>query len=142
MKPAPDDRDFATALSTLHREVHALYGEIARKSGLSTPQAQLLCSLSHRTPSFGELAELLGCDKTNVTGMIDRLERRGLVTREKDPGDRRISRIVLTHEGESLCRDIRGAFARTVADRCGSLDRSARLIHATAQALSEGRSAG
>ncbi len=48
------------------------------------------------------LAERLFCDASNVTGMVDRLERRGLLERRDDPGDRRVKLIALTDEGASV----------------------------------------
>lgn len=48
------------------------------------------------------LAERLYCDASNVTGMVDRLEARGLLERGDDPRDRRVKRIALTDEGASV----------------------------------------
>jgi DNA-binding MarR family transcriptional regulator len=52
--------------------------------------------------SMGELAEHLYCDASNVTGIVDRLEGRGLVERKPDPNDRRVKRLVLTAQGRTL----------------------------------------
>ena len=49
-----------------------------------------------------ELAELLACDNSNVTGIIDRLEARGLVARQPFEQDRRVKHVVLTGQGEEL----------------------------------------
>jgi DNA-binding MarR family transcriptional regulator len=51
---------------------------------------------------MGELAQALFCDNSNVTGIVDRLEERGLVSREPAEGDRRVKLLVLTDEGEKL----------------------------------------
>jgi MarR family transcriptional regulator, organic hydroperoxide resistance regulator len=48
------------------------------------------------------LADLLFCDASNVTGMVDRLEGRGLLERRDDPADRRVKLIALTHEGAAV----------------------------------------
>lgn len=142
MRPGTDDQDLARALSVLHRQVALRYGAVAREAGLTLQQAELLCQLERSTPSFGELARLLGCDKTNVTGLVDRLERRGLVRRAPDPADRRVSRAILTDEGREAGRRLREGFARVVAENCATLpasDRSelARLGAAAARALEE-----
>jgi DNA-binding MarR family transcriptional regulator len=118
--------DLAAALSLLYRETGVLYGTIARRFALTSQQTQLLCMLSRDQPSFGELATLLGCDKTNVTGMVDRLERRGLLARETDPRDRRVSHVVLTDEGEALREKLRAEFAEGVAARYGELSKEDR----------------
>jgi DNA-binding MarR family transcriptional regulator len=60
---------------------------------------------------MGNLAEALHCDSSNVTGIVDRLEERGLVRRESAAGDRRVKLVVLTDEGERLRREIVSRFA-------------------------------
>ena len=49
-----------------------------------------------------ELASVLGCDNSNVTGLADRLEARGLVARRPHAHDRRVRHIVLTEAGAQL----------------------------------------
>jgi DNA-binding MarR family transcriptional regulator len=51
---------------------------------------------------MSELAQSLFCDNSNVTGIVDRLEERGLVRREAAEGDRRVKLLVLTKEGERM----------------------------------------
>jgi len=68
---------------------------------LSAQQAKAFHEL--RQPlSMGELADRLFCDASNVTGIVDRLEGRGLVERQADPDDRRVRRLVLTEAGREL----------------------------------------
>ncbi len=113
--------DLMTAVMTLHRETAALYAEIARRFELTSQQTQVLCLLDRHHPSFGELATLLGCDKTNVTGVVDRLQRRGLLAREPDAQDRRITRIVLTPAGAELRGEVRKALSAAIAERFPAL---------------------
>jgi DNA-binding MarR family transcriptional regulator len=51
-----------------------------------------------------EIADMLQCDASNVTGIVDRLEARGAVERRPDPSDRRIKALVLTRSGRALRR--------------------------------------
>ena len=51
---------------------------------------------------MGRLAETLSCDASNVTGLVDRLESRGLVARQASPADRRVKVLVLTPTGARL----------------------------------------
>lgn len=51
---------------------------------------------------MNELAAVLACDNSNVTGLVDRLEARGLVARRASPDDRRVKRVVLTAAGDLL----------------------------------------
>jgi DNA-binding MarR family transcriptional regulator len=48
------------------------------------------------------LAERLFCDASNVTGIVDRLESRGLVARGSAEGDRRVKALTLTSDGAEL----------------------------------------
>jgi DNA-binding MarR family transcriptional regulator len=68
---------------------------------LSFAQAMALRELDEPVP-MRELAQRLCCDASNVTGIVDRLEARGLVERRMAPDDRRVKRLVLTPAGHSL----------------------------------------
>ena len=76
---------------------------LAAELGLSEPQCQVLRELDPREPiAMCRLAERLDCDPSNVTGIVDRLEARGLVERRADERDRRVRKIVLTAAGREL----------------------------------------
>lgn len=68
---------------------------------LSFGQAMALRQLDGPVP-MGELAQRLCCDASNVTGIVDRLEERGLVERRVLPGDRRVKHLVLTDAGRAM----------------------------------------
>ncbi|HEV2075225.1 MAG TPA: MarR family transcriptional regulator [Thermoleophilaceae bacterium] len=55
---------------------------------------------------MGALAGGLCCDASNVTGIVDRLEQRGVIERRPDPDDRRVKRIRLTPEGERFREEV------------------------------------
>jgi MarR family transcriptional regulator, organic hydroperoxide resistance regulator len=57
-----------------------------------------------------ELAGELACDASNATGLVDRLEHRGLLERQADEGDRRIKRVCLTSAGRRLREKIETRF--------------------------------
>ncbi len=67
-----------------------------------TPQQALLVERLSSPRTMGQIAEALGCDKSNVTGLISRLETRGLVARTPDEHDRRIKWLTLTGDGEAV----------------------------------------
>ena len=71
---------------------------------LTPPQAHLLRELVSGPRPMGELAGRLSCDASNVTGLTDRLEARGLVERRPSPGDRRVKVLLLTEEGHRVHR--------------------------------------
>ncbi|GAA3216359.1 MarR family transcriptional regulator [Actinocorallia longicatena] len=81
-------------------------GASATAQGLTTAQAQLLIQLDEPLP-MRVIADRLFCDASNVTGLVDRLETRGLVVRAPDPGDRRVKLVSLTPAGLALCERIR-----------------------------------
>lgn len=84
----------------------------AAETGLTGGRARAIASLSGPTP-MRQLAATMACDPSNITGVVDDLERRGLVTREADPRDRRIKLLVLTKQGERTRRDFLARLHRT-----------------------------
>jgi len=68
---------------------------------LSPPQGIVIRFLDEPRP-MGELAAMMRCDSSNMTGIVDRLEERGLVRRTAAEGDRRIKLIALTGQGQEL----------------------------------------
>jgi DNA-binding MarR family transcriptional regulator len=75
--------------------------ERLRNAGVTPPMAGTLQFLE-RPMSMKSLADHIGCDASNITGIADRLEAKGLVTRNVDPNDRRVKVLKLTPEGERL----------------------------------------
>ncbi|MFJ9818391.1 MarR family winged helix-turn-helix transcriptional regulator [Streptomyces sp. NPDC101151] len=93
---------------------HADYEEAAAGHALTGAQAKLLSLLSLDPLPMRKLAQKLKCEPSNVTGIVDRLESRGLVERRPDPADRRVKLAVATDEGLRVARDLRDGlqFAR------------------------------
>jgi len=76
---------------------------VADELGLPEAQCQVLEQLDPEAPvAMCRIAEALYCDPSNITGIVDRLETRGLVERRSDPRDRRVKRLVLTSQGREL----------------------------------------
>lgn len=128
---AASDDELVETLIGVFMEIDGLFSTASRHLGLTPQQARLLCFAQHLQPSFGELATLLHCDKTNITGLVDRLQRRGLLTRRTDPNDRRMSRVHLTPEGEALTGQFQQAIKTTLATRFSSWPSTQRdrLVH-------------
>lgn len=77
----------------------ALCGEL----DLSPMQGHALRILDPDRPvAMSTLAESLICDASNVTGIVDKLENRGLISRQGDERDRRIKMLVVTENGRAL----------------------------------------
>jgi DNA-binding MarR family transcriptional regulator len=71
--------------------------------GLSQVQCHVLHLMEPGQPvPMSRLAETLSCDASNVTGLVDRMEARGLLARRPSPADRRVKILELTATGERL----------------------------------------
>ncbi|SCG48523.1 DNA-binding transcriptional regulator, MarR family [Micromonospora coxensis] len=94
------------------------YQAAAAELSLSSAQACLLGRLDERR-GMGALADELGCDASNITQIVVRLEALGLVTRERDPRDRRARLVARTPRGDEINRRFAAAFtfARTTVGR-------------------------
>jgi DNA-binding MarR family transcriptional regulator len=76
---------------------------LAAELELSPAQCHVLRLIEPGRPMpMGKLAETLACDASNVTGLVDRLESRGLVRRCPSAGDRRVKVLDLTPAGSRL----------------------------------------
>ncbi|MFF4580473.1 MarR family winged helix-turn-helix transcriptional regulator [Streptomyces sp. NPDC001389] len=108
------------------------FAAAAARYGLTSTQAKVLAQLGGPVPMRG-LASLLACDASNVTGIVDRLEARGLVRREPEPRDRRVKNVVATAEGRETMRRVREEMQATH----GALDTLDEAEGATLHALLE-----
>jgi DNA-binding MarR family transcriptional regulator len=76
---------------------------LAAELQLSPAQCHVLHLIEPGRPiPMGQLAETLACDASNVTGLVDRLETRGLVRRRPSAEDRRVKVLDLTPTGSRL----------------------------------------
>lgn len=92
-------------LFRLAKEKHGVLAARLAELDLTTVQAHALRLLDPERPlAMSELADALYCHASNVTGIVDRLESRGLVERRPGAGDRRVKMLALTREGA----DVRG----------------------------------
>jgi DNA-binding MarR family transcriptional regulator len=80
---------------------------LCREFDLFPPQLMVLKALDRPRP-MREVAETMACDSSNLTGITDRLEERGLVQRTADEKDRRVKLLVLSEAGERLRREVVG----------------------------------
>ena len=84
-------------------EQRAKVGAQLAELGLGFAQAHALRMIDPEEPlPMSALAERLFCDASNVTGIVDRLESRGLVERGSAEGDRRVKALTLTAAGVEL----------------------------------------
>jgi DNA-binding MarR family transcriptional regulator len=99
---AEQDFALADALVGLSRLVQQVFADVSRCHGLTAQQTRLLCLLQSGPLGMSEVGQLLHLEKSSLTGMVDRVERRGLVSRIRSHDDRRSCRVGLTDEGTRL----------------------------------------
>jgi DNA-binding MarR family transcriptional regulator len=100
---SPADQGWALLLQVAFERVQAHFAAAVAELDLAPMQAKALHELNIEPPiSMRVLAERLKSDPSNVTGLIDRLEVRGLVERRPDPNDRRIKGLALTSAGARM----------------------------------------
>jgi MarR family transcriptional regulator, organic hydroperoxide resistance regulator len=107
-----EERDTQTAAGEAWRLMFAVFvgrkphfAALAAELQLSPSQAHALALIEPEHPrSMNELAGLLACHPSNVTGIVDGLESRGLIERRPAPHDRRLKLLALTEEGAEVRR--------------------------------------
>jgi len=105
---------------------HEDYENAAAEHSLTGAQARLLSLLSLEPLPMRKLAQKLKCEPSNVTGIVDRLESRGLVERRPDPADRRVKLAAATQEGRRVAKDLRESL-RFAREPLAGLGREERL---------------
>ncbi|RNG25957.1 MULTISPECIES: MarR family winged helix-turn-helix transcriptional regulator [Streptomyces] len=101
-------------IGTIVARYHEEYEEAAAKHALTGAQARVLGLLSRGPTPMRRIAQQLKCEPSNVTGIVDRLESRGLAERRLDPADRRVKLAAATETGRETAERLRGSldFAR------------------------------
>ncbi|MGA4842224.1 MarR family winged helix-turn-helix transcriptional regulator [Streptomyces sp. G45] len=101
-------------IGTVVARYYEEYETAACEHALTGAQARVLGLLSLEPMPMRRIAQKLKCEPSNVTGIVDRLEARGLVERRPDPDDRRVKLAAPTEEGHATARSLRESlgFAR------------------------------
>ena len=96
---------------TTHHTLHALSGALADLN-LTAAEINALANLADQGPfNVRELSAETGTRATTLTGVLDRLESRGYLTRQLDPTDRRSFRLPLTEAGRAAAARVQTAVA-------------------------------
>ena len=112
--PPPPDLGLVDGLAQLSFLVHNALVEIAGQHDLSIIQTRLLGVLRDREPTMNELGRLLGLDKSSISGLIDRAQRRDLVTRTVSTIDRRAFQVSITDAGRRLAAEVAARFTERI----------------------------
>lgn len=102
MNPDRVAEDILLALRRIMRSMDIASRLLISQYGLTTPQLICLQHLQEQGPmTTGMLAQTVALSPATVTGILDRMERRGLVTRERRPEDKRRVLVALTEGGRA-----------------------------------------
>ena len=123
---------------TTHQTVHALSSALADLN-LTAAEINALANLADRGAlNVRELSAETGTRATTLTGVLDRLENRGYLTRELDATDRRSFRLPLTQAGRAAAERVQAAIADLERDALTRLSPTQVAgFHAVVAALQE-----
>lgn len=105
---------------------HEEYDRAAAMHSLTGAQARVLALIALDPLPMRQIARALRCEPSNVTGIVDRLEARGLVERQPDPSDRRVKVAAATADGTQTAKQLRDSldFAREPLAALSRADRT------------------
>lgn len=115
VRQRPKPATVSQALGRLRVALDDAYLRASREQGLTAQQAELLCA-ALAPLSVGELARTLRCDQSNVTRLVDRASRHGLLRRSRDRSDARITRIQLSARGRRIAERFIASLEQQLAE--------------------------
>jgi DNA-binding MarR family transcriptional regulator len=130
-------RSVMTTADSFLREGQRLF----RPHGITAAQYNVLSALAAAGDGISqrELGDVLVVDRSNVTGLIDRMEKAGWVRRTNDPDDRRVYRVRLTAAGRSLWETVSPRYQTVVGQVTkGMSERQIRAALLVLKKLQEG----
>ena len=106
----------------------AIFLEETELQGVTPVQYAALTAIE-KAPGIDQrtLARTIGFDTSTITGVIDRLESRGLMQRDASPGDRRVRLLTLTDSGRELLLAVEPAVLRAQARMLEPLPKGERV---------------
>ena len=115
MSPDEARRELLELYMQVARGIGMHLSEVATRHDLTPIQAMTLKHLGDGPVPTKEIAARLCCDPSNATGLVDQLERRGLVRRTTPPEDRRKRLVETTDQGLAVVGALRRALASTAS---------------------------
>lgn len=94
---------FNFILTKAQRQVNQLFKEELASFGVTPGQyAVLKCLWDENAQTAKKISERLYLDSSTITGVLDRMEQKGLIEKHSDPKDRRALQVILTEAGRNL----------------------------------------
>jgi len=119
-----DQGDLIDALVRTSFVTMAVLNRVGAEHDLSLTQLRVLAILRDRRVKMSELADYLGLDKSTISGLVDRAEKRGLLQRIPNPIDGRGVDVVLSTEGRELAERGASQIARSLSAMTSTLTRA------------------
>ena len=115
-------RNFGFILHDVARLLRTTFDRRVKAVGLTRSQWWVLNHLFRNDGAMqSELADVLEVEKATLGRLLDRLEHKGWIRRESDPGDRRVRRVLLTEEVQPAIKAMRAAAAELRRDALAGL---------------------
>ncbi|HXX33541.1 MAG TPA: MarR family transcriptional regulator [Thermodesulfobacteriota bacterium] len=93
------------SLRRIFKSIQDYSQEVSNKFGITGPQLWVLKIISgNENLSLGELSKRMYLHPSSITGLVDRLEKKGYMLRDRGQEDRRVIKVQLTSEGKKLVR--------------------------------------
>lgn len=99
-------REVVDLIADMSSRFYDEYDAAAGAHQLTGVQAKLLDVVADHPEPMNRIAAVLRCEPSNITGLVDRLAARGLVTRLPSPTDRRVKLVAATSAGARLCGQV------------------------------------
>src|SRR5262249_5411927 len=127
--PAETEPGWEALVDALAQSAFVVMGVLTRvgaEHDLSLTQMRVLGILRDRRPRMAELADYLGLEKSTMSGLVDRAERRGLLGRERNAADARAVDVFMTPAGSELAEQVQAAVRGALEPATRRLDAGQR----------------
>jgi DNA-binding MarR family transcriptional regulator len=116
-----DTKLIFSAITHYRRWLSMLIPTIIPEVDVSYQQLNVLYYVRAEDASMADIARVLGVAPTVITGLVDRLESRGLIRRESHSTDRRRIQLVLTEQGHEISQRVEREITARIAKQIGLL---------------------
>jgi len=124
---APSEQDgLVDALVQASFRTMAVLNKLGAENDLSLTQLRVLAILRDRRVRMTALADYLGLEKSTMSGLVDRAEKRGLLERAPNADDGRAIDVLLTREGVAFADRLYAQVRRALAPMTGELGPTAQ----------------
>ncbi len=122
-----DTTDILIKIRKIVRSIDIESKKIQKEYGVSIPQV-LCLSFLHESPNYqaaqGDIRKFLNLNSSTVSGIIDRLEKKGFLARLPKSGDKRVVNIALTSSGDKLLSTMPSLLHEQLSEKLQKLDQS------------------